>query len=163
FPTDAAHPDRILRYDGKTGAPLPAPGKSGATFVDTGFAGLNGANGLAFGADGNLYVTSFNSDTVLRYDLATGQPLPAGGQSGAVFIPAGSGGLDGGDELAFGPDGNLYVASLFTGSVLRYGPSGTFLGAFVPAASGGGITPSSLSFLPSTPTPKAVITNVAPT
>jgi hypothetical protein len=40
--------------------------------------------------------------------------------------------------MVFGPDGNLYVSANATDSVLRYdATSGAFLGAFVPAGSGG--------------------------
>ncbi len=41
---------------------------------------------------------------MLRYDGSTGAFLD-------VFVPAGSGGLDGPLNATFGPDGNLYVGS----------------------------------------------------
>lgn len=64
--------DEVLRFDGQTGAPL-------GTFVgddpltpgdETG--GLSGPTAAVFGPDGDLYVASFNTDEVLRYDGATG-------------------------------------------------------------------------------------------
>jgi DNA-binding beta-propeller fold protein YncE len=100
-----------LRYDGDTGAlhqafPSRAP------------------DGLAFGADGNLYVSSFSSDIIERYDCITGAFL-------GIF--ASGGGLEGPMGLAFGPDGDLYVSSTSTwnNSVLRYdGHTGAFVGTF---------------------------------
>jgi sugar lactone lactonase YvrE len=107
----------VVRYDGTTGAPLPAPGQPGAVFASGG--GLQGPTGLILGHDGNLYVDSQNNDSLMRYDGATGAPLPAAAQSGAVFVPSGGGGLGVPTGLVFGPDGNLYVSSA-TISVMRY-------------------------------------------
>jgi hypothetical protein len=63
-----------------------------------------------------------------------------------IFVPSGSGGLDGADYLVFGPDRNLYVASQRTQSVLRFnGTTGEFMDVF---ASGGGLlTPKGLVFV----------------
>lgn len=101
-------------------------------FVAPNSGGLGGARGITIGPDGNVYVTDRPASTVFRYDGATGAPLPAPGQTGAVFVAAGSGGLSWAMDVTFGPDGNLYVASWNTNQILKYqGPSGSSPGAFV--------------------------------
>jgi hypothetical protein len=70
--------------------------------------GLNSPDGITVGPDGNVYVSDPATNIVFRYD-ASGNPLPAPGQTGAVFVPAASGGLNGPSGLAFGPDGSLLV------------------------------------------------------
>lgn len=90
--------------------------------------GLSGPGAVLFGSDGMLYVSSFDSDAILRYDGATGAFVD-------VFVAAGEGGLDGPDAgMVFGPDGDLYVPSYYGDEVLRYdGVTGEPLGAFTPA------------------------------
>src|SRR5262249_58943097 len=89
------------------------------------------------GPDGNLYVTDHDTESVLRYDGTTGAPLPSPGNPGAVFVPSGSGGLSDPIGLAFGPDGNLYVAGGNNDAILKYDKTtGAYLGRF--AESGGG-------------------------
>jgi DNA-binding beta-propeller fold protein YncE len=130
----------VLRYDGSTGAFM-------GIFASGG--GLRVPQGLAFGADRNLYVASVLTDSVLRYNGMTGAPLPAAGQPGAVFIPPGSGGLDEPTRLTFGTDGNVYVASNLTDSIMRYdGTTGAFIDTFISAGSGGLKRPSDLAFGP---------------
>src|SRR5690349_23363096 len=73
--------------------------------IPQGTGGLLNPNSMAYGPDGNLYVT--DTTNVLRFNGLTGAFLD-------VFIPAHSGGLDSPAGLAFGPDGNLYVASKTT-------------------------------------------------
>ena len=93
--------------------------------VTSGSGGLDTPRGLAIGPDGNLYISSLNTDSVLRFDLQTGAFID-------VFVPTGAGGLDDPGRVVFGPDGNLYVVSQATGSVLRYdGSSGDFLDVFI--------------------------------
>jgi sugar lactone lactonase YvrE/subtilisin-like proprotein convertase family protein len=97
-------------------------------FVFWGSGGLSGPGGLVVGPDGNWYVSSSNSNQVLRYD-------PTGAFLGA-FVSAGSGGLVKPTGLAFGPDGALYVSSTGTDQVLRYkGTTGAFVGVFASASS----------------------------
>ncbi|MCI0547470.1 MAG: hypothetical protein L0027_09310, partial [Candidatus Rokubacteria bacterium] len=77
-------------------------------------------------ARADLLVSSFATDTVLRYNEMTG-----------VFVGtfAAGGGLDAPQGVVFGLDGNLYVSSQDTNSVLRYnGATGAFIDTF---ASGG--------------------------
>lgn len=109
----------ILKFDGKTGALL-------GTFAEGG--SMRRPYGLAFGPDGYLYVSSFRSDEILRYDATTGAFID-------VFA-AGNGtvnGLNGPNDLLFGPNGDLYVTTqgsvadglggityLFNSQVLRY-------------------------------------------
>ena len=71
------------------------------------------ARGLVFGPDNNLYVASFASNTVRRYDGTTGAFIDD-------FVTAGSGNLMGPVGVAFGPDGNFYVSSFLGDNVLRY-------------------------------------------
>jgi len=90
-----------------------------------------------------VYVSSFDNDAVVRFNADTGAPL-------GVFVPSGSGGLNGPTGLTFGPDGNLYVSSFaLNQSVLRYhGKTGQFLGVFVTQQSGGLLGPMDLAFGP---------------
>ncbi|MEK7403890.1 MAG: hypothetical protein AAB225_02160 [Acidobacteriota bacterium] len=88
--------DRILRYNGITGAFM-------GEFVTAGLGRLTRPVGMAFGRDGKLYVTSTGWDEgltghVLRYEGTTGD-----------FIDLFIGGRNGASDLAFGPDGYLYV------------------------------------------------------
>jgi uncharacterized protein (TIGR03118 family) len=160
-PASQPNTSAVLRFDGLTGAPRPAPGQTGATFVPAGSGGLDQASvGLLFGPDGNLYVNSHLTNSVLRFDGVTGVPKPAAGQSGADFVPRGNGGLTQPSGLVFGPDGNLYVGahdpSAGHGAVLRYdgttgtprpapGQTGAF---FVPIDSGTIRNPTALAFGP---------------
>ena len=93
-----------------------------------------------FDSAGNLYVSSSNTNQVLRYS-----------QDGTfvdVFVSANSGGLSGPKDLAFDSAGNLYVSSSNTNQVLRYSQDGTFEDVFVSANSGGLSGPKDLMFGP---------------
>lgn len=94
-------------------------------------------------ATNDVYVSSFDSDSVLKFNADSGAFL-------GIFVPPGSGGLNGPTGLTFGPDGHLYVASfVFNNSVLKYdGRSGQFLGVFVEEGSGGLQGPMDLKFGP---------------
>jgi len=90
-------------------------------FVSSGEGGLSDATGLAWGADGDLFVASGNTNSVLEYS-STGSFL-------GTFVTPGEGGLSAPLDLAFGPDGDLYV--LEPKDVLRYdATTGAFEGVF---------------------------------
>lgn len=120
-----ANNDSILRFDLATGAPAPAAGLTGATFVAPGTGGLDRPFGIDFDDAGNIYAPSLEGGNVLKFDGATGGFL-------GVFVASESGGLGDSLDLTFGPDGNLYVADSAVGRVLRYqGPNGASPGAFM--------------------------------
>jgi hypothetical protein len=115
--------------------------------------------GVAFGADGNLYVSDNASEgtvhapsQVLKFDGTTGGFL-------GTYVAAGSGGLTEAGGLAFGPDGNLYVLSYLggggMGQVLEYqglsvGPNGEQPGQFLKVFCNTGMDsgPAELTFGP---------------
>jgi streptogramin lyase len=103
--------NQVLRVDAATGAVVAS--------YSTGVAN----DGITVGPDGSLYVADYNGKQILHYD-ATGTFLSSFGTTGT---PQG---------LAWGPDGNLYVTTT-NSSVERYSPTGSFLGVFIAAGSGG--------------------------
>jgi hypothetical protein len=112
-----------------------------SAFVASGSGGLNTPKDLVQGADGNIYVASSQTDSVIRYS-PTGQLL-------GTFVATGSGGLARPYGLAFGPDGNLYVDSVTNNDILEYnGTTGAFIGTFVSAGSGGLSSPAGMVFGP---------------
>ncbi|MBW4696812.1 MAG: SMP-30/gluconolactonase/LRE family protein [Aphanocapsa lilacina HA4352-LM1] len=77
---------------------------------------LHGANGLAFDSKDQLHIASLRGREVVR----------AGSRTGAIlerFGPAQ--GVEGPDDITFGPDGSLYWTSILTGEVGRLSPEGT--------------------------------------
>jgi DNA-binding beta-propeller fold protein YncE len=125
--------NRVLRYDGTTGAFID-------TFVAPGSGGLGEPDGIVFGPDGNLYVSSRQTDNnVLRYDGINGAFLGVFTDR-PVLAP---------DGVVFGPDGNLYVSSGGTREVLRFdGTTGAFIDIF---ATEGLVFPEDLVFTPILP------------
>ena len=76
---------------------------------------------LAFGPDGNLYVSSDGTNQVFRCN----------GNTCVVF--ASGNGLSDPEKLVFGPDGNLYISSFDANAVLCYnGTTGAFINRLVP-------------------------------
>ncbi|HEX5036050.1 MAG TPA: Calx-beta domain-containing protein [bacterium] len=79
----------------------------------------------------DLLVSSQNTHNVLRYNGTTGAFI-------GEFVVAGSGGLDGPDGMAFGPDGNLYVLDFEPDKIFRFdGSTGAFIDEFVSSGTSG--------------------------
>jgi hypothetical protein len=103
-------------------------------------ANLAGPADVLIGPDGLLYVSGYNSDTIVRYNASTGAFVD-------TFVSAGLGGLDGPTGLAFGKDGNLLVASYNTDSVKRYdATTGAYIDDFVTSGAGGLDAPVALTY-----------------
>jgi streptogramin lyase len=118
----------VLRLDGASGALLEILAADDPGTPEDESGGLDGPGALLIAPSGELLVSSFDSDAILSYELATGAYL-------GVMVAAGAGGLDGPDTgMVFGPGGDLFVPSYYGDAVLRYdGVTGEFIGAFTPA------------------------------
>jgi sugar lactone lactonase YvrE len=91
---------------------------NGAVLYDSsdGLNGPFGENGLAYDANGDLYVSNISSNKIVRF--------PAGGGGSSVFADSADG-IISPDGLAFAANGDLYVANHGTHDVLVFDPSGT--------------------------------------
>ena len=108
--------DRVLKYDGRTGAFLGA-------FVDGGM--LDRPWYLAFGPDGDLYVSSSATNQVLCYDGTSGAFLRVAAQGGGLGAP---------DGISFEASGNMLISRFVPADsrVMRFNPqTGAFLGNVV--------------------------------
>lgn len=104
--------DSINKYDGVSGAFLEVVVASGA-------GGLNGPdNGMIIGPDGMLYVPSYFSNQIIRYDLSNG--------TSDVFIN----GILRPRVLVFEGD-QLYITSETVDAVRRYDLNGNFVDNFI--------------------------------
>lgn len=121
--------NRILRYDAQTGALLGVFGNP-----------IGGPRVIEF-RNGLVYVSAELQDTVRVFGMS-GSPLPN-------FFTIGSGGMDAPVGMAWGPDGDLYVASWTRDKVNRYnGTSGAFVQEFIAPGFGGIDAPLFLTFVP---------------
>jgi len=100
FYLSASGANKVLAYNGSTGAFIEVlvQDDPGTPDIDES-GGLANAHGLLFGRDGDLYVTSFGSNQVLRYDGGTGDFIE-------VFVAAGNG-LSGATDVLFPITGDL--------------------------------------------------------
>ena len=126
--------DSVLAYDGETGALQRKFARRG---------GLTEPEGIAFGPDGNLYVSS-RSDEVLRYDGEKGKFIDVFASGHGLLDPAG---------IAFGgPDDDLFVSSGLTddgqgNQILRFdGTTGAFEAVVDPANTAGLDDPEAMAF-----------------
>lgn len=112
-------------------------------FVSAGSGGLDRPRGITFGPDGNLYAVSIETDSVLRYDGATGDFLDE-------FVSPGSGELDRPRDVLFDPNGNLLVVSRGNNRIIRYdGVDGAFDTVLVDGT-GGLNVPANMAYLDAT-------------
>ncbi len=107
-----------------------------------GSGGLFTPSALAFGPDGNLYISggSFGGNLgVRRYNPTTGAYIDFFAKTGNDrFVPIG---------IAFGPDNNLYVATQGASNVMRFKyPTGAFMDFFVPDGGGDLASPFHMTF-----------------
>ena len=98
----------VRKFDARTGEYLGIFASGTAMVAPT---------GLAFGADGNLYVSDFGANKVFRFNGQTGAAM-------GVFATGESGVVTGGG--AWGPDGNYYLAAT-SGHIPRFDPTGARL------------------------------------
>lgn len=90
---------------------------------------IGGLRGVTIGPDGDIYACSRTGWRVLRFDGETGCFKQ-------TFVPHLSGGLSWPVDLAFGPNGYLYVLSSSQGVFRYHGTTGAFIDLFVPVDSG---------------------------
>ena len=119
----------VQRYDGTNGA-----------FLDTVVSDstqLESPNDIVFDTAGRLYVSNSNRHEIPRYSLEKGERIDVYTKGSALFNPL---------DIAFGPDGHLYVVSAI-GQLLRFdGKTGVFLDNFTDREEADGIW--SLTFGP---------------
>ena len=95
--------DRVLCYDGETGAQDPSYEASGC--------GLDGPTGLLFTSGGDLLVGSQYTNSVIQFDTDTGSTCSIAANDCGLVTPVG---------LAFLPNENLLVSSFGTHSVIEF-------------------------------------------
>jgi streptogramin lyase len=108
------------------------PGAFVTQFVVPGFGppgGLFDPGGMRFHG-GNLFVADSSNAEIAKFDGTTGaytQFVPPGNPPSPISNP---------QDVVFDALGNLYVTDENTSEVYKYGPTGTYLGAFVTSAEG---------------------------
>lgn len=95
------------------------PGSPASVFTAGG--GLDGPWGLVVVGD-VLFVASFATDRIHRYNITTTEPLGLFGSENELDCPEG---------IAVDSNGTLYVASFLTDSIAKYSTAGQFLGHLV--------------------------------
>jgi streptogramin lyase len=128
---DIANNVLVGNFAGSTVTKYTPAGTFVNSLVPAGSGGLDGPDvGITIGPDGKLYVPSFNSNAVLRYNATTGAFID-------TFIASGGIGAMSQPRTILFRDNKVWVTSDNGNKVLRYGLDGTFLDTFVSAGSGG--------------------------
>ena len=78
-------------------------------------ANMAGANGIAIGPDGHLYVASVLGSSMTVLNAETGEVVKSYGLEDGVIGP---------DDVAFSSDGSFYWTSIMTGEVAGFNPAG---------------------------------------
>ncbi len=112
----------------------PAPDENVETVRTIGAsASFRGINGILFGPDGDLYLTSVVTPALARIDPESGEILEYWGRDDGVKSP---------DDLAFGPDGSVYWTDISDGEVAMRSPDGE---SRLVASPGVGVNPITFS------------------
>jgi len=122
------------------------PDGTGSIFADSVF---NTAYGLAIDSGGNVYVSDFTGNNVLKF-------APDGTNLGTfVSTP-----LNGPHGMFFDSSDNLYVANNATNTIERFSSTGTYLGTFAQTGKGPHFFALSTVGPPPTPTPTPIAPSI---
>ena len=123
----------VTAYDLATGTLIGTPVTAGLE--------LSGLNGMRRDSAGDFIVTGQDTNNIVRYNSS--------GALMSVFDPANLAGLSSPQDLTFGPDGKLYVASAGSDRIVRYDPAtGVFTDTFADVSGMGHAGPIGVAFGP---------------
>ncbi len=108
----ATYDGRVYQFDLASGT---------ARIIDD---GIRFTNGIAFGPDGDLYVTEMISGDILRYRFSEAGPTGRRELYSNVMNPEWPGGFRGPDGMNFGADGRLYCSVYGEGNIAIIGTDG---------------------------------------
>ncbi len=112
----------------------------GTPLVPANSSGLVGTRSILLGPDGNVYVASFDTDSIKVFASGTGEYIRE------LTTPGGE--MDAPIGMAIGQDGKLYVGARYSRNIVRFDISTGDSQVFVPTAAGGLGRGVSLAFGP---------------